>query len=477
MSSAMSASTEVVFDNDISDSVWSEVAYVFVFVFGFAFVRYWRLSSTKAKDDDVPASASPPEEARLAARDYMANKQQAAEGLSALSAAVESEAAAGHGDSALALWRTWKALHPTPVKTLKVVVKALLDFDPPLLVDEILEHLAAHEELRCPAVGVVVLDIVGQAGCVQSLDALYTALTERLQMEPVAQIIETVLSGYAAAGCDRKHISEFNERVCASGRKLTARGHSIALRGLLASRFLDGAIEQVKDMRQDGFVVPAPASQELLRVARDQHRLMEVLEPKLVPLTVDSVELVLEHSLRHSDLALADLCEAQAASGGVVFTLRAKEAWLKLLTSAGDERALQVFKRFQTSRPCPGDLFCVALLLRCAESSLVVLADEIAGYLRTRGKLSLAFFGNLLKVYEQAGLYEKACDLYRELLSVRLSPDHAMCSQFRRCAAKCDCEQSLVQELANAVAALGDEDKESPCSSPRSTCASSHEDW
>merc|ERR1719330_2054161 len=110
----------------------------------------------------------------------------------------------------------------------------------------------------------------------------------------------------------------------------------------------------------------------------------------------------------------------------------------------GDGSALELFEEVQRFDIRFSDSFYVSLIARCAEPKFLRFAEEIARVLRARGGMTVSTYSALMKVYAFCSLYDKACDLYGELLDQALEPSglHAAdpsCGARERCG-RCLCD-------------------------------------
>lgn len=117
----------------------------------------------------------------------------------------------------------------------------------------------------------------------------------------------------------------------------------------------------------------------------------------------------------------------RASELGVTLTLVAREALLRGLAAAGDSRAVETFEALiarEGGGAVLSDAAFASVISACAESRHVHLADSCAEYARrSRGRLNLSQYSSLMKVYGQARLFQKTCDLYEAMRRDAVVPD------------------------------------------------------
>lgn len=294
---------------------WTEMSVLICFFLGFALLRGRQPGGSPATHGKGPA---------------------AGEATTAVRAAVAAEASAGNYEVAVKLWRVSQAYVPSDIRMLELVARALFETDPVAMVDEVVQHMALHAKLLShPAAVVAVLQVPARAGDAALMEELLAEMEDQLQIEVDHQVDEVVLEGYASAASPQG-LSDYLQRIRASGRKVTVRCRSLAMRALLQQRLPLAAVDQALDMQRDGFAVPPAAMTELIRVACNAGLASQVFA-KLrseLRLTPDAVELLVENAARHSQLDLANDVRKYVEETKVPLTLSAQNALLKIHSKA-----------------------------------------------------------------------------------------------------------------------------------------------
>jgi len=92
------------------------------------------------------------------------------------------------------------------------------------------------------------------------------------------------------------------------------------------------------------------------------------------------------------------------------------------------------------------EAFSRHVMYRCAESRNLSLMEALVAQLKSTKALSLPSYKMMLKVYAKAGKYDKACDLYSEMVSAGLEPDAVTYGSFMKLSMKIG-RSSMAQEL------------------------------
>jgi len=214
---------------------------------------------------------------------------------------------------------------------------------------------------------------------------------------------------------------------------------AIVLERLLKTGAFDDAQQQIQQMREQQLYIAPFALTQFFRLACEAERVNECLNvlEDTVELTSSAVFLMFDHCFKRSDVELARRVERLARRSRVRFLGGAYEVLLRIYISAGDKCALDIFDEFQASGLQLTEATCVALLARCAETKFLSLADKIAEHLEAQGTLCMAAFCARMKVYASCGLYEKACDLYDQIVDAGLEPDGTMYGCLIRFSVEC----------------------------------------
>lgn len=367
---------------------------------------------------------------------------------------IEAEVNAGHMIAAVKAWRSVKAREPVQLETLKLLVQAMLEVEPNALVTEITGHMADHPVALCnPRAAAAVLDTVARSGQISVMAELHKVCCNDLRIRPSAQVYEALIGGYAAVG-DDKQVAEISSHLWNSNMKLTPRGYSLTIKGFLKNDMVDASLKQILEMHRVGFTVPSFAVAQLVRVSCEVKRGTEIFEAlrQQVPFPPDAVSFLLEDCLKRNDPLQAKEVEkiARQQSGTAPFTAHAYDSLLKLCVLHSDLHALQLFEEMQMSNVRIGERLCNALLSRCAESKFLRFAEEIVKFLRKRDAITISVYSTLMKVYAYSGMYDKACDLYDQIVADGLEPDAMMYGCLMKFAVECG-RTDLSRELFNKV--------------------------
>mmetsp|Transcript_36260 Transcript_36260/g.67740 ORF Transcript_36260/g.67740 Transcript_36260/m.67740 type:complete len:1031 (+) Transcript_36260:143-3235(+) len=369
---------------------------------------------------------------------------------------IETEVNAGHMIAAVKAWRAVKARVPVQLETLKLLVQAMLEVDPNALVTEITGHMADHNATLCtPRAAAAVLDTVARSGQISVMEELHKVFSDSLRIRPSAQVYEALIGGYAAVG-DEKQVAEICSHLWKNNMKLTARGYSLTIKGFLKNSLVDASLKQILDMHHAGFTIPPFAITQLVRVSCEAKRGTETFEAlrQEIPFPPEAMAFLLEDCLKRNDPLQAKEIEkiARSQAGSAPLTVQAYDALLKLCVLHSDLHALELFEEMQKLNVRIGDRLCNGLLSRCAETKFLRFAEEIVKFLRRRGAITISVYSTVMKVYAYAGMYDKACDLYEQILADGLEPDAIMYGCLMKFAVECgrtDLSRELFAKVPN----------------------------
>jgi pentatricopeptide repeat protein len=366
-----------------------------------------------------------------------AKKARKSAGTPVLFETLDTETTAGNHIAALKAWRGSLDVQLSP-EAMRQVVQALLEVSSDTLVDEVVGYLMRHRSLKNAGFAFHILDVVARArdgtanGSSSLLEDLEHAFTNEMHIRTTYQMNEAILGGYAFAGQDDKldaHLARMKASSHA-GENISARANSLILRGLLRNRKADRAMLQLKEMVSQGLNVPDFAVGEVFKVFVDTGFGSEALDkslPEIVP-SSEAAGILFEHCFRSHDLNLAVRLKELLNKEKVDMTQKGFDSLLKLLALNSDHpMALQVFEEMQQQTGVLiSEGFCVGLLARCAESKFLRFADEVMKFVRANMKMSVALYSAMMKVYAFSAMYDKACDIYDQLLADGLEPDQMM---------------------------------------------------
>jgi pentatricopeptide repeat protein len=409
---------------DFFAPMWVELSFLVFFALGFLFLRFDNLLRSPQKQKGAVDDTQ-----------------------SKLRKKLEADVSIGQNRSAVDAWRAVRSQGPTQVETLKIVVQALASSEPEAL-HEVVDHMAAHPTiLSCPRVATAVLDIVARTGHVGTMEGLSQVFRQKMRIAPTPQTYEVLLGGYASVG-DEKKVQELCDEIRAANQKLTARGYSLTIKGFLKNSMGDAALQHVMAMRHAGFYVPPFAVTQLLRVACDTGRTVEIFDrakasgvfetsKATAALPAEAVAVLLDDCCKRNDVELASRVQELASESGTQLLTGAFDSLLKTYVVAGDARAITLFEDMQRSGARISEGLCVGLLARAADSKFLRFAEEVVTFVRERDGMSIVVYSALMKVYAYSGLYDKACDLYDQIKADGLEPDSMMYGCLMKFAAEC----------------------------------------
>lgn len=421
-------------------SIYIELACIFFFTLGFVCLRtdfFGKAKRYKAKASKNKVSTS------VTPFDPKLQKT------------IEVEAAAGHPHAVLEAWRAGQALAPTPKDILKTVVQSFLAAEPNLLSQEILDHIRVHwQEMRSSYVAIPLLDTVARSGDTSILLQLWDGLVVRLGMRRTSCMYEMMLGGLASAAQVEK-VREFQGQMQQDKLKVTARGYSLIIKGFLKHGLVDEVLGKLVEMRHAGFSVPSYAVAQFLCIASEANRSKEMLEVVLgqgLQMSQEAYLAMLDDCVKRRDHELVERLEQQAHTAELMDS-GLSEGFLKTYVALGSERVFGLLRHMEKRGQAPGEGSCVALLGRCANSQFVRFAEDILRSCRERRVVGIPVYSSLMKVYAYAGLYDKACDLYEQILQDGVKPDAMMYGCLMKFAMECG-RSELLNRLTKEIPSL-----------------------
>merc|ERR1719199_528436 len=218
-----------------------------------------------------------------------------------------------------------------------------------------------------------------------------------------AKTNELLVSAYTAED-DFEGLSNLRK----AGVTLPARSYVKWTKDALKRSNLFEAAERMTEMKTAGFFVPAQLLAQLARVGGRVGKVAETLS-LLRDLDLQGEALV----------AVLEQCQ--------------KDDRLELL--AGGH--------------APTDAFCVQVITLCSEGRNIPLVEHILASTRAAGRSTVAVYSAVMRVYAQARLYHKACDLFPSLVEDGVEPDNVMYGSMIKAAVECgrlEFSQELLRE-------------------------------
>lgn len=367
--------------------------------------------------------------------------------------AIEAEAACGNHRGVLTIWQKVAAQWPTPPYLLRTVMQALYEVSPDTMADEILRHMSAHSEvLSNTRTAGLVLEVIARLGDMERTTRLWEEMHGKLDIPQGMPVYEVFLGGFAAAGAHDK-VKDILLEIKENHLIPSARSYCVVIKGFLKHGRIDDCLEKLLDMHAHVPQVPAFALCQLFRIAADAGRMEEVLEKAVegnLEISGETVAVVLEDCQRQSNVELTQRVESLLRRSKDGLHQTAFEGLIKIFAGQGNQHAIHLFKEMQSCNLLISEGFSHSVLTRCAEAKFIKLAEELLAHWRSKGAMSVQLYSSLMKVYAFNGMYDKACDLYPQLLSEGLQPDGIMYSCLMKFAAECG-RTSLSQEMSEKL--------------------------
>jgi len=336
----------------------------------------------------------------------------------------------------------------------KILGKGLAASQPDLL-DEFVSFLREHPPSTpiTPAIVTVWLSALASTGTPDHIGILADLVQSCLGVMMDKRGHELLL-GAAAATQNPEKVDELTTKFVGMFSELTA-GACVQLAwGYLSAQDVSAAARWTILCHERGAEVPSRLVLQLTRLAAalpegvDVHLngLMDV-----IPLTSDSLSVLLRRCLADEDTETAQRIERWARKFGTPFPANATEAILKLYAHAGDTSAAQLFNQAVATGFVATQGFCGSVLSRCAVSKSSELAEAVGEYLKSQGMTSLATYKTLMKAYACCGLFERACELYLHVAQSGPEPDDTMRGCVMKFAVLCGNLSLCCDILANGV--------------------------
>merc|ERR1719262_1853191 len=141
------------------------------------------------------------------------------------------------------------------------------------------------------------------------------------------------------------------------------------------------------------------------------------------------------------DLDRVEMLLSFAKQAEITVTSGAYDAALKAMARQNDRRVFTVLNEAGLTEST-----CVTVLVSCAESHNVPLAEHVFQAARKQGCATVVVYSALVRVYAVARLFHKTCDLYKQLVADGLEPDTVMYGGLIKAAVECG-QLDLSREL------------------------------
>jgi pentatricopeptide repeat protein len=226
-----------------------------------------------------------------------------------------------------------------------------------------------------------------------------------------------------------------------AGVALPARSYVRWAKDALKRMNLYEASERMAEMRTAGFFVPAQLVAQLARTGGRAGRVSETLAIlRDLDLQGDALVAVLEQCQKENQL---DLLDGVLGLGCCTDPLEASlpaaalEAIVRAFARRSDPRAFTYWDALLAGGKAPTDAFCCQVITLCSEGRNIPLVEHILTTTRAAGRSTTLVYSAVMRVYAQARLYHKACDLFPGLLEDGVEPDNVMYGSLIKAAVEC----------------------------------------
>jgi pentatricopeptide repeat protein len=225
------------------------------------------------------------------------------------------------------------------------------------------------------------------------------------------------------------------------GVPLPARSYVKWAKDALKRSNLFESVERMTEMRTAGFFVPAQLVAQLARAGARAGKVTETLSLlRELDLQGETLVAVLEQCQKENQLELLDGVLALARTAeplDAALPAGALEAAVRAFARRSDPRAFTYWDALMASGHAPSDAFSVQVISLCSEGRNVPLVEHILASSRAAGRSTVAVYSAVMRVYGQARLYHKACDLFPTLVEDGVEPDNVMYGSLIKAAVEC----------------------------------------
>ena len=118
--------------------------------------------------------------------------------------------------------------------------------------------------------------------------------------------------------------------------------------------------------------------------------------------------------------------EQRARDENIELNYNSLDSLVKAYANSGDHvNANRIFDEIvKDHRVSEGTV--VGILVHCAESRNLKAAEHVVAHAKGNSSMSVCTYSALMKVYANAGMVDRACDLYGEMVEDGLEPDGPM---------------------------------------------------
>lgn len=411
----------MIFDSTVIANVEQLIASVYVelLVFVAGMVAYFTLFGTT-----LPKNAKQQKNKAKMERHLNVEHHEDAQNNDELGRVFQTAVETGDHRSVLRCWSAMKKTSDSPSIPLAQVVESMQRFkkDIPFILRELKGYFKKYPS-ECE---------------ISVINDLLDSLAKRLDSELMEKVVE-MLPSLELSSDQRTYeiflgmhfttrnfqevktlVSEMKSRKIT----LTTRAICVIIKTELKAGNLDQALPHFRDLRNlwvnsgSSNVSPSTAPQhivsQLVELVCREHRLAEFL-PELggVPISDDTVSIMLTECVRQRDVALTKSVEALARNRGVPLSDMTYTLLIKGFSTDGTKVHSLLDEIAQRKQECSADL-ALAVIGYCSQTKDVALADRL--YQCTVLAKQPQVLSALIRLYADNECHEKACDVYESEL-------------------------------------------------------------
>merc|ERR550537_852573 len=263
------------------------------------------------------------------------------------------------------------------------------------------------------------------------MDTVFSTLHEIISAKPNDETYEALAGAYAGEG----NVARVEEILgtMTSQNVVTPRAYSMVINGFLQAKMLSEARTYIQRQLQ----VSAVAQYNLAELAKmtvplegpekaiAELRQISQRSNSVVP--SDAIVVCLEEATKKGcEGTVAETVEEMMQKFETQLTYLGHDALIKAFASSANLRAIDLFDKLSDEGYHVSEGSCVGILTNCADSRFIKLAEHIVRRRRESKERTLSIYSALMKVYANAKMYSKCCDLYPEVLAEGIEPDSVM---------------------------------------------------
>jgi len=364
---------------------------------------------------------------------------------------LEANFVSGHFQTVL---DTWASLKHLSVGGLCAVVQSLSALNRHKDIVEALQRaLKAHRELRNVDTMNAVLEAMSPGKvplqCVSGVCQAFSEVGVRSNDVTQERLIPAVRQ--LSPSCAIEFLSQVADKA-----QWSTSTYILLARSALATKNLDHFAEYVHIMHDAGHQIPNSCLTHVLchcagKSFMDLNAMLKRLPN--VQIHPETLAALLEQAAKTSNTQLLGAMHKKAVSEKIPLCAASYDALVKGYAAIGDARAAHIFQEMLDQQFEPSENTLVGLISICADAKDVKLAERAAEHYRQKhGQLTLAMYSALMKVYSNAKLFHKACDLYELLVQDGVKLDTVAYGCLIRAAVesgRLDLARKLFQESGN----------------------------